>query len=685
MTFLQPLLLFGLPLALLPVIIHLIHLHRRRTVPWAAMMFLLAAQRMNKGFSKLRQWLILAFRVLAVLAVILAVGRPLAGGWLGLTGGVPDTVLILLDRSASMSQQNISTGTSKRSAALRNLTQAIKDTYGKRSHLVLLDSATQQPTPLDQADALLDLPQTAQTDTAADIPALLQGALDFITANQTGRTDVWVLSDLQATDWNAAGGRWEALRGAFATLRGVHFHLLCYPQTAPNNLAVTVERAVRRESSGKAELLLDLRVTRNETNPQPLDLPLRFVVNGTASTFTATMKDNQLLLQAHAIPIDKATKRGWGRVELPADANPADNVFYFVFDEPSVLQSVIVSDDASESGPLQAALSAPADPTRKYDAKVLPSTRAVEIPWDDTALIVWHAPLPAKGDALASQLEAHVAAGRTVIFLPPNQPTDTELFGLKWGAWSSQTNGKAKSIEWWRNDSGMLANTRDGAALPVGELEVARSCEVLGDGTPLARIGNKPLLVRAAGEHDGGAYFLGTLAAPDASSLARDGVVLFAMLHRALNEGAHGLGKAQQRVAARGALGTDVSIWKPADDSKTDAVVAAELPLKAGVLTAGDKLVALNRPPGEDSTQVLTRTSVEELFAGLDFRYLEDKLDSGKSLTSEVWRTFLIAMALALLGEALLCMPAKKEKVADEMRGFESRTSTHTEAERRTA
>ena len=70
MTFLQPLLLFGLPLALLPVIIHLIHLHRRRTVPWAAMMFLLAAQRMNKGFSKLRQWLILAFRVLAVLAII---------------------------------------------------------------------------------------------------------------------------------------------------------------------------------------------------------------------------------------------------------------------------------------------------------------------------------------------------------------------------------------------------------------------------------------------------------------------------------------------------------------------------------------------------------------------------------------------------------------------------------------
>ena len=94
MSFLQPLLLWGLPLAALPVIIHLIHLHRRRTVKWAAMMFLLAAQRMNKGFSRLRQILILAFRVLAVMALVFVISRPLAGGWLGLTGGAPDTVMI---------------------------------------------------------------------------------------------------------------------------------------------------------------------------------------------------------------------------------------------------------------------------------------------------------------------------------------------------------------------------------------------------------------------------------------------------------------------------------------------------------------------------------------------------------------------------------------------------------------
>ena len=86
---------------------------------------------MNKGLSRLRQILILALRVLAVAAIILVVGRPLAGGWLGLTGGAPDTVLILLDRSASMEQKDLATGVSKRLAGLRKLAKAINDTTGK--------------------------------------------------------------------------------------------------------------------------------------------------------------------------------------------------------------------------------------------------------------------------------------------------------------------------------------------------------------------------------------------------------------------------------------------------------------------------------------------------------------------------------------------------------------------------
>src|SRR6476660_2702560 len=114
MSFLQPWLLAALPLVALPIIIHLINQRRYQTIRWAAMMFLLAANRMSRGYSRLRQWLILLFRTLAVAGMIFAISRPLASGWLGLAaGGRADTTIILLDRSPSMQQRSEGAGGSK--------------------------------------------------------------------------------------------------------------------------------------------------------------------------------------------------------------------------------------------------------------------------------------------------------------------------------------------------------------------------------------------------------------------------------------------------------------------------------------------------------------------------------------------------------------------------------------------
>jgi len=200
----------------------------------------------------------------------------------------------------------------------------------------------------------------------------------------------------------------------------------------------------------------------------------------------------------------------------------------------------------------------------------------------------------------------------------------------------------------------------------VGALEVTRRCGIAGEGVPLARVaGRGTLLMRSTAAQGGNVYFLGTLPGPGASSLARDGMVMFALLHRALNEGARTLGKAQQRFASASALGSDPAKWRSVD-RKGEAVTSASLPLHAGVVTSGEQIIALNRPPGEDQPETLSATDLNELFAGLDFRVLTDTLEDGRTLTSEVWRAFLIAMALALVGEALLCMPPRRELAARE-------------------
>ena len=67
MSFLQPtLLLLALPVIALPIIIHLINQRRYQTIRWAAMMFLLAANRMSRGYARIRQYLILTARMLAI-------------------------------------------------------------------------------------------------------------------------------------------------------------------------------------------------------------------------------------------------------------------------------------------------------------------------------------------------------------------------------------------------------------------------------------------------------------------------------------------------------------------------------------------------------------------------------------------------------------------------------------------
>ena len=100
-----------------------------------------------------------------------------------------------------------------------------------------------------------------------------------------------------------------------------------------------------------------------------------------------------------------------------------------------------------------------------------------------------------------------------------------------------------------------------------------------------------------------------------------------------------------------------------------------ELPLRAGVYSAGDRLVALNRPPGEDQPETLSSSVVDDLFAGLDFRVMSDTLENGRSLTNEVWRTFLMLVALALVGEALLCMPPRRQLPPEKSAGFASSSS----------
>ena len=665
MSFLQPLILAALPLMALPILIHLINQHRHRTVPWAAMMFLVSAQRMSKGMARLRYVLIMLLRMAAVGTLIFALSRPLVSGWLSGVGmSQPDATLILLDRSLSMEAQDIQTGESKRSTALKKLAELLEK-HDVGSQLVLIDSASGEAQSIESPQALLGLPSTGATSTSADIPGMLEKALAYLKANESGRADIWICSDLNENDWDTGSGRWAVIREQFAQLKGVHHFLLSYADRPSNNVSIRVTNVKRRQNGNRAELVLDLLIGVEgrtvPTNGLGRRIPVEFEVNGVRSVIEVELSPQGTLFAGHRIPIDGKLRAGWGSVALPGDSNPLDNRFYFVFSEPPVRKAVVVTDDARVGEAFRLGLAIPTEPGLQHRADVIPPARVGEIDWESTGLLIWQTTLP--DGLVAEQIEHFVDSGRVVLFFPPSQKSHGgSLFATRWGAWQQPGQEQSK-VSWWRSDADLLAHVGSGDALPVNELRTYRYCAIESlpaenPGTALARLGDdRPLLVRAATDR-GGVYFCATLPTAQFSSLARDGVVFYVMLQRALAEGCRSMAAASQRDAGPGVL-ADRSQWEPVAPAE-DGPGVSQRELHAGVYRDGDYWIALNRSLAEDRSHGVPVATVDELFDGLSYQRIDDAVGDPSSLASEIWRLFLLAMALALVLEALLCMPEKR-------------------------
>ncbi|MEZ6042845.1 MAG: BatA domain-containing protein [Planctomycetaceae bacterium] len=677
MTFLQPLILFAIPLIALPIVIHLVNQNRHRSISWAATMFLIQAQKMVTGMRKLKYWLILAARTLAMIGLVFALSRPMSGGWLGLTvGGAPDTTIVVLDRSVSMEQTDPVTGKSRRESAVTRLVDLIQ-TASTGTQLVLIDSATGQPIKVESPGDLIDLPETQATTTSADIPSLVQAAAEYLTTNQTGRADIWVCSDLQQSDWNPNGGRWDAVRELLKKRDGAKLYLLNYQPSNERNLSVSVSNVHRRETTAGAELVMDITVQRTGDIRQPETVPLAMVIDGARSTLDLKITGGQGIQSGHAISLDAESKRGWGRIELPADSNPADNVFDFVYAEPAVQNTVIVSDNETVAEYLRIAAATPSNPSLSYDATVLTSAQTVAIPWETAGLIVWQAPLPT--GEVAERLQQFVASGRSVLFFPSEEtdlPGDPSVFGCQWGNWidaesSSESAVAEFSVSRWRVETDLLSNSQAGTPLPLGSLRVFRYRQLTGSSVAqLADLSDGGLLVARALDENGGergaAWFCSTLPLESHSTLVRNGVVFYVMLQRSLAQGAAALGAARQ-MECNASLAAVVDDWQPLDEVSRNRLLSQRSIAPGLYRNKDDILLALNRPLSEDSMEVIDDAQLDRMLGDVGYTRIDDAAGNQASLASEIWRAFLCLMIFALLAEALLCVPEKTSPATSRM------------------
>ncbi len=692
MAFLNPLWLLALPLIALPILIHLLNQRRHRSIQWGAMQFLLTAKRMNRGIARLKQILIMAARMAAIAGLIFAVSRPLSSGWVGsITGGQPETIIVLLDRSASMQQQQPTTGESKLKSGLAKIVAALQ-TMGYQKPLVLIESGQALPLTLERPAGLLDHPQTGPTETTADIPAMLQAALDHVVQNQTGRTDIWLLSDSRSNDWNADSSRWRALQSNYAKLEGARLQVLQYPDLPVDNLSLTIDQVRRQtapDNSAAAELLIDLTVARRNPPSSPGSekvVPVTFNIHGLRSVVELELSGSTTSLIGHRIPIDQEMVSGWGSVQLPFDENESDNGAYFAFAPEPLRRTVIVTERPEAARAIQLAAATAAIAGVEHEVQVLTPDQTAMIDWQTTALLVWQVPLP--DTPMASVLQKFLENGRSILFLPPAEITPDSFGGWRWGSWSD-IDRQGQAVRYWNSDEDLLARTRNGQPLPVNELRFYQHASLqsteASDSNPdlnavdtatnmerplkdqvlpattLAQLENGATLLQRSKTQGGTIYFLTTWPIGTHSSLDREGLTLFVAIQRAIAAGIETVGQAKSLDA--GSLPAHVVNDLPRVLSSSEDEWLGGRSQRAGVYGNETQWIALNRPQAEERSETLSRVEVENVLAGLDFQIVEDQVGSGKSLASEVWRLFVMAMGSALIVEAWLCLPPKATSV----------------------
>ncbi|MBM4071715.1 MAG: VWA domain-containing protein [Planctomycetes bacterium] len=208
MNLLAPYMLWGAAAAGIPIALHFFFRSRYRTIPWAAMKFLLMSIEQTSRRLRFQELLLLLARVAMLALLALALARPITavGGGAG-RGEAVDAVL-LIDTSYSMAAQD---GAATRLERARKAAVNVIDQLPPHSTVQIVtcsDRATlagpRSPSALDQARGIAE--ETRFDHVASDLLPGLQESAAALQRGQASNREFYLLSDMQKLGWEQQGG-----------------------------------------------------------------------------------------------------------------------------------------------------------------------------------------------------------------------------------------------------------------------------------------------------------------------------------------------------------------------------------------------------------------------------------------------------------------------------------------------
>ena len=369
MTFLNPLLLLGLVAAAIPLIIHLFNFRRPRRVDFSSLAFVKELQKSTMQRVRIKQWLLLVLRTLAIACLVLAFARPtLTGGLAGTFGGrASSSLAVVLDNSLSMTLRDAQ---GEYMEQARSFAAAVVDQTAQGDELFVLTTAgdaSATPPAYQNRSPALDAVASAEVQIGASTTTRAVGRAGALLAESAHlNREVYVISDLQASTF--------ADSAAVAVPEDVRIYLLPVGDRLYGNVAVTDVRVASRIIESGQPARVEATLVNHGAEP---------VEDYVASLFL----DGERVAQAAAdlAPGAQATvtftvtpqQRGWlsGVVRIEDDAFEHDNVRYFTVNVPERRRVLIVRGEGASTRYVELALSPQLTEGRvAFDLETIPET-----------------------------------------------------------------------------------------------------------------------------------------------------------------------------------------------------------------------------------------------------------------------------------------------------------------------
>jgi hypothetical protein len=260
MSFLNPIMLFGLAAVSIPIVIHLLNRRRVKKVLWAAMRFLSASIEQNRRRMKMEDLILLAVRCLLLALLALALARPSFESAGTILGTSRATAVLIIDNSYSM---DMSDGTETRfDKARRTAEQAVANLGAGSSAAVWFVSDTLQ-TPIPEPTLDLNLARKAIREgslshRATDLLPALSKAVDVLRSRFGLRKEIYLFTDGQALGWQRFD---EILKLCASASHDLRLNVVLINEHETRNVGVSELRLASGLSPLQHPLRFQVRIT----------------------------------------------------------------------------------------------------------------------------------------------------------------------------------------------------------------------------------------------------------------------------------------------------------------------------------------------------------------------------------------------------------------------------------------